>query len=162
MRGSRGQHSVGPAFAERLLRADFGKRSTDCRVILGLMRTRLLAVLLALTAVLPAAGPLWLMCQDGRLHSACCCEGEAEAQAAEARIEAPDCCVVADVDAAQPSPTACSDAFQVPPPVLLEQARVAFAAAVIEAPVPARVAERARGPPPSGPPLYVENCALLI
>lgn len=127
------------------------------------MRSQVLAVLLAMTAVLPAAGPLWLMCQDGRLHQACCCAGGAEAEVPEARLEAADCCVVAQVEAAQPSPTVGSDVFQVMAPVLVEvPPALAFAPERLEAQQAAPVVERARGPPPSGPPLYVEHCALLI
>ena len=126
------------------------------------MHTRVLAPLLVLMALVPAGSPLWLLCQDGSLHHTCCCQGEATQPTDEARIEAADCCVVSELPAAQPSPTVGSDAFQLASPLLIERPEVAPVALLVEAPAVRVSVTRARGPPPQGPPLYVENCSFLI
>jgi hypothetical protein len=129
-------------------------------------RTRLLAVIAALTLLAPAsalAKVVYLCKMSGSIGPRCCCahaDETPETPASGPAVDRPSCCE-AQVQSARDAVASAAD--QLPPvgPAVLvttltfeELAERARASATLHAP-------QARGPPAVGPPVYLENCSLL-
>ena len=134
------------------------------------MLERLLSLILSLALLLPAGtlGSVLYVCRmTGNEGPSCCCTAKHAVAKAKAKqikrtptIRRASCCDAKVTAAAErPSSTIVPD-FQVPPPALVGRLPVELSVAF--APRESLViGERARGPPPLGDPLYLENCALL-
>ena len=130
------------------------------------MYERLAASLLTLTMLVTSAmtgGVAYLCLMDGQVRSVCCCKTPpAEAYKECARVErANDCCEVRVTEAdLQPARVERTERQTQSPAV------VATLPIVAQVPKPAsRDANPplgARGPPETGPPLFVRNCSYLI
>ena len=131
------------------------------------LRHRWLAVLVAVLTLAPLGGPgrALLFCHSmGRVMDACCCGSQRGVSAPEASVvvRAPSCCE--RLAAASPAAAlAVRDAAAAPAlaavfgePLALLGVVGGESREVTLAPV------EARAPPPRGPPLFIENCALLI
>lgn len=135
------------------------------------MGKRLIAILLVFAASLPAAGSVWLLCQDGSLHTACCCAAEKTSIATDgikeepqsAQIHRADCCTLTQATSPPVLPVTGVEEFQLSGKLVDVEARFVWKAdfPVISAPVRVTVpSESARCQ--TGPPRFVAHCAWLI
>ena len=135
------------------------------------MGKRLIAILLVFAASLPAAGSVWLLCQDGMLHAACCCaSGETRVAATDAdeatnpaQLRRADCCTVTQIEKAPVVPVAGIDEFELAAPTIDVQARFAWKAdnhASQSHLQPALVSKVVRFQ--TGPPRFIAHCSWLI
>ena len=135
------------------------------------MGKRLIAILLVVAASLPAAGSVWLLCQDGMLHTACCCASSktdgtvtpADDATQTAQLSRADCCTLTQMEKAQVVPLAGIDEFQLAAPNIDVQARFAWNAEDLSSHFrfpPAVVSEVAHFQ--TGPPRFIAHCAWLI
>ena len=132
------------------------------------MPRRLLALFVSFALLLPAGtlGSVLYVCRmTGETGPSCCCMAKRSVAKAKAAKRSPSirrsgCCdAKVTAGAERPASTIAPD-FQVPPPSLVGRLPVELSVAF----APREwlvIAERARGPPPLGEPLYLENCALL-
>lgn len=128
------------------------------------MPTRLLSLLVSLALLLPAGtlGSVLYVCRmTGDTGKSCCCAKRAAEQAnRQPSIQGAGCCDTKITAAAErPSCPPAAD-FHVAPPAFVTRLPVELGLTVPLPDSPA-MAERARGPPRIGPPVYLENCALL-
>jgi hypothetical protein len=135
------------------------------------MPRRLLALFVSFALLLPAGtlGSVLYVCRmTGETGPSCCCMAKrsvAKAKAVKLAKRSPSirrsgCCDPKVTAAAERPASTIAPDFQVPPPSLVGRLPVELSVAF--APHESLVmAERARGPPPLGDPLYLQNCALL-
>ncbi len=126
---------------------------------------RLLALALALGMLVPSsaiARVLYECRMMGTIGPSCCCApAETEEPSRDATADVPDCCD-ATVVTGQHHPASVSDnnGSDVPQAGILAVLPRTYS---VERAVGFSVHEptRARGPPPNGPPIYIQHCALL-
>jgi hypothetical protein len=131
------------------------------------MRLRaVVALIAAVTLLAPAtalAGVVYRCSMSGSVGKKCCCakaKEEAKRSPCGEAIERPDCCE-AEVGAARDASLAGAERLPaVGPAVLLRVLTIAELEALSAGTGPSQILQ-ARGPPSTGPPLYVQNCALL-
>ena len=134
------------------------------------MPRRLLSLVLGFLLLLPAGtlGSVLYVCRmTGNEGPSCCCMAKRAAKAKLAKqakrpptIRSKGCCdLKVTAGAERPASTIAPD-LQIPPAAVVARLPVELSVAI--APHESLViAERARGPPPLGAPLYLENCAFL-
>jgi hypothetical protein len=131
------------------------------------MPTRLLSLIVSFALLLPAGtlGSVLYVCRmTGDTGTSCCCAKRAVEQAKRIErrtsIQRAGCCDAKITAAAERPASPPAADFHVAPPALVTRLPVELSVAVPPLESPA-MAERARGPPLIGVPVYLENCALL-